>query len=69
MDQQPVSSPDGPMPSANGDRRHAERRHENRNKLERVSVRGLLAVLLACIADWFRCVRHLAGGARGPNAH
>ena len=53
MDQQPVSSPDGSMPSANGDRRHAERRHENRNKLERVSVRGLLAVLLACIAIGF----------------
>ena len=53
MDQQPVSPPDGLAPSAEGDRRHAERRHENRRKLERVSVRGLLAVLLACIAIGF----------------
>jgi uroporphyrin-III C-methyltransferase len=53
MDQQPVLPPDGPVPSAEGDRRHAERRQENRRKLERVSVRGLLAVLLACIAIGF----------------
>ena len=53
MDQQPVLPPDGSVPSADGDRRRAERRQENRGKLERVSVRGLFAVLLACIAIGF----------------
>ena len=50
MDQQPVSPPDASASPAAGNRRLAERRHEDRRKLERVSVRGLLAVLLACIA-------------------
>src|SRR5262245_3784673 len=53
MDQQPELPPDGSAPSAAGDRRRAQRRQENRGKLERVSVRGLLAVLLACIAIGF----------------
>ncbi len=50
MNQQSVSPSDASASPADGDRRYVERRHEDRRKLERVSVRGLLAVLLACIA-------------------
>jgi uncharacterized protein HemX len=53
MDQLPVSAPDEPSRPADGDRRQAERRIESRSKIERVSVRGLLAVLLAFIALLF----------------
>ncbi|HZF25406.1 MAG TPA: uroporphyrinogen-III C-methyltransferase [Steroidobacteraceae bacterium] len=47
MDQQPDSPSDVPAPSADSG---GERRHQDRRKLERVSVRGLLAVLLASFA-------------------
>lgn len=53
MDQLPVSLPDEPSRLADGDRRQVERRIESRSKIERVSVRGLLAVLLAVIALLF----------------
>lgn len=53
MDQLPVSSPDEPSGPAAGDRRQVERRIESRSKIERVSVRGLLAVLLAVFALLF----------------
>jgi len=50
MDQLPVSSPGEPSGPADSNRRQAERRIEDRSKIERISVRGLLAVLLAVIA-------------------
>ncbi len=53
MDQLPASSLGEPAGPADGDRRQAERRHEDRRKIERVSVHGLLAVLLASIALMF----------------
>ncbi len=53
MDQLPASSPGEPSRPADGDRRQAERRLEDRHKIERVSVRGLLAALLAGIALLF----------------
>jgi len=53
MDQLPASSPGEPSGPAAGDRRHAERRIEDRSKIERISIRGLLAVLLAVIALLF----------------
>ncbi|HKE45522.1 MAG TPA: uroporphyrinogen-III C-methyltransferase [Steroidobacteraceae bacterium] len=50
MDQQPGSPSDAPVPSTDSGGRFVERRHEDRRKLERVSVRGLMAVLLASVA-------------------
>jgi uroporphyrin-III C-methyltransferase len=50
MDQQPDSRSDAPVPSADSEGHLVERRHQDRRKLERVSIRGLLAVLLACLA-------------------